>query len=372
MAGELSELVAISRKYGSNPDYVLAGGGNTSVKNAGTLHVKASGTALATITESGFVAIDREKLDRIWHKTYAENPHEREKAVLADLLAARKEHTEARPSVETLMHGLFPERFVVHTHPCLVNGVTCARDGEAAAHRLLGDLAVWVPLVDPGYILAKTVKDMMNTAREADGRSVRAVLMQNHGLVVSGDSEAQIDATTQEIMSRIGAAASRRPDFSPVPSDIGAVERYVASLRSLARVVVFVTNTEVARLVGSRQAMSTVASAFSPDHIVYAGREPLFAASPEELAAAWSERVRREGTRPRIVAAQGLGVFACADSMAGAERARDLFLDAVKVSVYTESFGGPLFLPRRMINFISAWEAESYRARVSAGEKPEG
>ena len=35
--------------YGSNPAYVLAGGGNTSVKDETTLYVKGSGTQLATI-----------------------------------------------------------------------------------------------------------------------------------------------------------------------------------------------------------------------------------------------------------------------------------------------------------------------------------
>ena len=39
----LKELVDISREYGVNPDYVLAGGGNTSFKDPRTLHVKASG-----------------------------------------------------------------------------------------------------------------------------------------------------------------------------------------------------------------------------------------------------------------------------------------------------------------------------------------
>ena len=45
----LSTLVKMSNTYGSNPAYVLAGGGNTSVKDETTLYVKGSGTQLATI-----------------------------------------------------------------------------------------------------------------------------------------------------------------------------------------------------------------------------------------------------------------------------------------------------------------------------------
>ena len=45
---DLSTLVKMSNTYGSNPAYVLAGGGNTSVKNDTALYVKGSGTQLAT------------------------------------------------------------------------------------------------------------------------------------------------------------------------------------------------------------------------------------------------------------------------------------------------------------------------------------
>ena len=49
----LDDLVAVSRKYGADPAFVLAGGGNTSAKLADRLWVKGSGTALARL----FVAL---------------------------------------------------------------------------------------------------------------------------------------------------------------------------------------------------------------------------------------------------------------------------------------------------------------------------
>ena len=51
----LTDIIALSNFYGSDPDYVLAGGGNTSVKENGVLYVKASGTRLGDITAEGFV-----------------------------------------------------------------------------------------------------------------------------------------------------------------------------------------------------------------------------------------------------------------------------------------------------------------------------
>lgn len=62
---DLSTLVKMSNTYGSNPAYVLAGGGNTSVKDDTTLYVKGSGTQLATIKAEEFVKMDRARLNEI-------------------------------------------------------------------------------------------------------------------------------------------------------------------------------------------------------------------------------------------------------------------------------------------------------------------
>ncbi len=105
---DLDALVALSRLYGSDSEWVLAGGGNTSVKIGETLYVKASGTSLGTIDETGFCAIDRSRLDAMWSASYPEETDAREAAALADLMAARVPGETKRPSVETLMHGLSP------------------------------------------------------------------------------------------------------------------------------------------------------------------------------------------------------------------------------------------------------------------------
>ena len=93
----------MSNRYGADPRYVLAGGGNTSYKTDTTLYVKGSGTSLATIKAEDFVRLDREKLGAMWNIDYSENEAERESQVLADMMAARIEGETRRPSVETLL-----------------------------------------------------------------------------------------------------------------------------------------------------------------------------------------------------------------------------------------------------------------------------
>ena len=62
----LDVIVKLSRFFGADPSFVLAGGGNTSCKMDDVLYVKGSGTALATMTRDGFVKMDREEAKRGW------------------------------------------------------------------------------------------------------------------------------------------------------------------------------------------------------------------------------------------------------------------------------------------------------------------
>ena len=96
----MQTLIKMSRRYGSDDRFVLAGGGNTSVKDEKHLYVKGSGTSLSTISEEGFVKMNRSKLGAVWNNTYSEDAAERESEVLSDLMGAVMDIGK-RPSVET-------------------------------------------------------------------------------------------------------------------------------------------------------------------------------------------------------------------------------------------------------------------------------
>ena len=128
-ASPLEQLLGLSHYYGSNPEFVLAGGGNTSVKLGDRLLVKASGYALATVGPEGIVELDRGALQALLQSTLSTDPAQREEQFKAAVLGARVEPQEGRrPSVEAVLHHLIPSRFVVHTHPTLVNTFSCSRE----------------------------------------------------------------------------------------------------------------------------------------------------------------------------------------------------------------------------------------------------
>jgi len=373
----LEALIEISRYYGKNPEYVLAGGGNTSWKDEETLYIKASGTSLAEAVPDSFVKMDRKALARIWEKQYPESSDERESAVLTDLMAARKPGEEKkRPSVETLLHDILPFAFVVHLHPALVNGLTCSQQGEKTAEEIFGKEAIWIAPVNPGYVLSKIVKTAIDDYKSRNGKAAAVIFLQNHGVFVGGNSAESVKKIYDEIMSKIGARIKRRPDFSdekilsvntntqidPQISDI------LKTLADITGSAVFMRGGEVAALVKDRMSFAPVSSAFTPDHIVYAGSEPLFieANTSGGIQDAWKKHIEKTGRAPKIVAVQGLGVFGVGGTDKAALLALELFRDSVKVAVYSQSFGGPLFMTKDKIDFINNWEVERYRANVSA------
>ena len=378
----LEALTEISRFYGRNGDFVLAGGGNTSWKDGDTLYVKGSGMALADVTPDSFVRMDRRALAAIWEKKYPQESDERESAVLADMMAARKAGEERkRPSVEALLHDILPFNYVAHLHPALVNGLTCSQRGEAAMAEIFGDEAIWIPSTNPGYVLSGKVREAMNAYIAKNGGPALVIFLQNHGVFVGDNGVDGIKEIYGEIMHKIGAWVKRRPNFSDedrqnLDSSADPVNKIIMELKELAGgSAIFMRCGEIAPLVKDRESFAPVASAFSPDHIVYAGSDPLFAESetvfPEgafceaALQKAWKDHVEKTGLKPKITAIQGMGVFGAAATEKAAGLALDLFRDAVRVSVYSESFGGPLFMTRDKIDFINNWEVERFRTNVS-------
>ena len=364
------ELIHISRSYGGDPSYVLAGGGNTSCKSGGFMWVKASGFALNGIAPEGFVRMKMASLNAIWEKTYPEDPDEREKVASADLLSARDEGEESkRPSVESLLHALFPERLVVHTHPALVNGLTCGIRGEETAHELFGGNSLWVPTVNPGYILAQTVRRLYLK----HGGSPNIVFLQNHGVFVAAETVTDIDSAYRRIGRSLEKRLERRPDMAPVEIDDGVTRRWCKKIASALGgeseiAVVHRAFREILEMAESRASLLITHGSFSPDHIVYCGPVPVYVEDLGLLEREISQYRETHGAAPKTFVVRGVGLFAAAVQRRSADIAADVLTDAVKVAAYTKSFGGPNYMPEDQVRFIVNWEVEQYRKKISTGE----
>ena len=356
----LAALAAMSNQYGADADYVLAGGGNTSFKDAETLYVKGSGTALATIKPEEFVRMDRRMLFEIRTKQYSEVEAECEAQVLADMMAARREGETRRPSVETVLHDLLEWQFVLHLHPASVNGITCSKEGQATIAKLFPK-AVWVPNSKPGYTLAMLCMKALAEGKAATGKCPQLIFLENHGVFFAADTTEEIDTIVADVMGKIRAEIKEYPDFTPVVADEAKVSALAEQLQGLCGgYLSFASSKAVLEY-------EPTVGCFTPDHIVYCKANPMVLEQGDDMAEKLAAYRAANGHDPRIVYCHGLGVFSLNSNQKNADTALTVFHDGVKISVFAKSFGGLSVMPQWLVHFIVNWEVESYRAKVSAG-----
>lgn len=376
----MEQLAQMSNRYGADPEYVLAGGGNTSWKDETRLYIKPSGVSLKEIRPEDFVPMDRARLNEMLTAQYPADDKEREALALEKMMAAVAGPGARRPSVETPLHNLFPYRFVLHIHPALVNGLTCGKDGAVIARELFGSRAVWVDFVKPGYSLAAYCKKALEAHKAETGADAQILLLQNHGVFYAADTVEEIDSLNNMVMEKLRARVKEEPSFAPVPFCAERAAAIAPAIRMLAApdgraVVEFVCNAAAKQFCGDEMSFQRLETPFSPDHIVYCKAYPLFVraemsldAQYDALRAAWEHYTEKNGFSPKVVAVEGLGFYAYGDSKKGAETTKALLLDAMKIAVYSESFGGRHPMLPEFIDFIIHWEAESYRSKVNGAQ----
>lgn len=349
----LSTITELSHEFGT-PEYVKAGGGNTSCKTADTLWIKPSGTTLAGLKPETFVAMDRARLGRLYAAETPAEPAAREELVKNMMAAAVKPETPGRASVEAPLHDSIAARYVVHTHPSGVNGLTCALGGKAAAARLFPD-ALWMPYIDPGYTLCMAVRKAVKAYRTDRGHEPSLLFLENHGVFVSGDEPADIRA----LYGRVTKALNERYaalNISPAV-EVGAAPG-AAAVAEWQGVLAEGLGADGAAVAASGR-FDVGTGPISPDHIVYAKSYPFEGVlTVDNLRAFKAER----GYAPRVVVTESavLGVGA---SQKVAGLALELALDGARVKQLARAFGGVRYLGDVSRGFIENWEVESYRSK---------
>ena len=371
---QIEDLIAISRKFGQDSKFVIAGGGNTSYKDENRLWVKASGHALATITEDGFAVLDRALLNEMGEKAYNEDTAIREEQVKNDLSVACITK-DRRPSVETSLHNCMGFAFVVHLHPTLVNGLMCSANAEAVCGEIFPE-ALYIEYTDPGYTLFKKVYDRINAYKAANGKEPQVIFLQNHGIFVGGDTTAEIEGIYSEILGKLEAKVAALPEggseVSPTVTDVIPAIRQMLSRSGRGLKTLKVTKNALVDyfLDGSRE---KIAAPFTPDIIVYCKSAYIFidAESDEEILKQAEEKIEafaaEKGYTPKVLLIKGVGLVAVGDNFKNAQIITDVFTDAMKVAFYAQSFGGEHPMEKAWIDFIDNWEVENYRRKVAAG-----
>lgn len=189
------ELLSLSKKVGMDPLLVQGAGGNSSIKEEGILWIKASGKWLAHAEhEDIFVPLN---LEGLLARIRADELDPTSPEVM-DLGSP-----DLRPSIETSLHAILPQKFVLHVH-CVRTLLWAIRTDARTqlAHRLDGLSWSYVDYKRPGLPLTRSVLETMNS----DAKLVNILVLANHGLVVAGDSIFEVEKLLETVRNRLDIA----------------------------------------------------------------------------------------------------------------------------------------------------------------------
>jgi rhamnulose-1-phosphate aldolase/alcohol dehydrogenase len=401
---ELGALVYLSNLVGGDPSLTQPGGGNSSVKRreadlAGraieVLRVKGSGTDMATIGRAGFTGL------RLLDLAYLGRAGDMSDEQMMQFLAAGMvDAREPSPSVETPLHSVLPYRFIVHTHDEATQTLTDNPRPEAHVREALGDEAVYIDYVRPGFPLAQAVARLGRPADQA-----RGLVLGNHGLIAWGDSAKECYESLHRLISRAEAfiaerAAGARP-FAAASLRSSEARRAAAQVvlpllrRHLAKarrhILHYDDSPEALAFAGDPRAKDLARRGMAtPEHILRCGRIPmvieddLVAAAPkdaarsiasafDQFAADYRATFARHGgglkmldPLPRVMILPGMGLVTAMKDKAGALLGNTCYRHVTRVMQAAEPLGGFRFLDE-----ANAFEFEYWPLELAKLQKPE-
>ncbi len=410
--GDLALRVYTSRLIGVEPELVIHGGGNTSVKTTAqdmlghehdVLCVKGSGWDLATIELEGLPALHLPPLIEMRSRTKLSDEE-----MVAFQRANLLDPNSPNPSVETLLHAFLPQKFIDHTHATAVLALSDQPKGEEICRELFGDRLAYLHYVMPGFDLAKATADLFDKHPNVEG-----ILLHKHGLFTFGETAKQsydrmIEFVTmaEEFVDRAPAElppSSLKPDVSlPNVADIAPIIRgacatdlgagkfhhLVATFRTSEQIRAFVDGDDVTSY-GAR-------GVITPDHVIRTKRIPIitrlpkaddisgFAAHVRQLAdkyrkdykSYFGENNERAGGHkimldpsPRVALVPGLGLFGLGTSKKASIVAADLAEITIDTILKSERVGAFEALPPQDLFDMEYWSLEQAKLG-KAKDKP--
>ena len=372
----LALRVYTSRLIGMDPDLVMHGGGNTSVKvrrenlfgdMEDVLHVKGSGWDLEVIEAAGLPGVRLEPLKRL-RTLDALSDEDMVNVQRNNLL----DSAAPNPSVETLLHAYLPHRFVDHTHATAFLVLANLPNAVERSREIFGDKLGIVPYIMPGFDLAKAAADIYETNPDVEG-----LLLLQHGHFAFGDTARQ---SYERIIEHTNLAAAAlgldgptdiaARDYDKLPDAVvdlrGALAQCgggadtapmpILDVRANRSILEFLERRDIAQLLTRGVA--------SPDHVIRIKGRPLhlprstwqqgaaaIAAAITSFQQDYKTYFDREAARssqpkkmlsslPSLVWMEGVGIIGIGANAKAASVAADLGVQNVRVRSVGEDHGG--------------------------------
>ncbi|MCW9023349.1 MAG: bifunctional aldolase/short-chain dehydrogenase [Gammaproteobacteria bacterium] len=385
----VQERVYSSRVLGRDPDLVLHGGGNTSVKASAKnlfgeeeelLFVKGSGWDLISIEAAGFPGVKLDLLNRL-----AELDELSDTNMVKAQKSAMIDPSAPTPSVEAILHALIPYKYVDHTHADAVITITNTAKGLERIKEIYGDTVLIIPYVMPGFILAQTVRDL---SKNIDWSKLKGMILMNHGVFSFADDARtsyeymiELVSKAEDYLQHQGAEIINKQQATTYS------EKDLLSLAKLRQVVsaqmgnAMVVRSNIDAAACSFASLDNVESIatrgpLTPDHVIRTKRIPLIMGDDplkisEKYQKDYEDYFNRNtdgaltclDTAPRWAVWPDKGTLAFGRSVKEADIIADITEHTIKAIQQAERLGGWQALSEKDIFDVEYWELEQAKLK---------
>ena len=378
--------VYTSRLLGADPNLVLHGGGNTSVKvsernifgeEEKIIYIKGSGWDLGTIEAAGFAPV---KLEQLIKMASLDSLGDSDMVKLQR--AAMTEPGAPTPSVEAVLHALIPFKFVDHTHADAVVTISNTPNGEDKIKEIYGERVLIVPYVMPGFILAQKIYDMTKDVKWED---LQGIILMNHGVFTFDDDAKSsylkmIDIVTEaeEYLKQSGkelTGASIKSKDDPLA--LSSIRKKVMKIFG-APILALFDNGADSVAYSNLSNLNDISSRgpLTPDHIIRTKQMPVILGNEpikdiDEFSESYKKYFDRNtdgkltslDSAPRWAVWKEHGIISFGTSLKAAGIVSDIKDHTINAIQQAENLGGWTVLPEKDLFAIEYWELEQAKLK---------
>ncbi len=402
-------LAYTSHLIGANPELVVWGGGNSSLKcleadhkgqRTRVMYIKGSGSDMRTIERKHFTRL---RLDDLLLLQKRESMTD--EAMVEYLGQAMMGGNQPRPSIETLLHAFVPHGHVYHSHADAITSLTDTPNSQVLIAKLFGKELALIPYTRPGFTLSKWVAAIAQSRLDLKG-----VILDKHGLITWGKTAQEAYERTIGFCTRaekfIQAAKSKRPaslgrvTVKPVPAS--ERQRRMAELLPVIRgtvsenqrmILLWDDSPEVLDFIGRPgAAKASQLGPMTPDHLMYIKPKPLFMGKPFADSLKLAQQLKKElllykqnyiryfhrykegeltqlDPYPRIILIPGLGMVTTGKNWQAAKIVQDLYHHNLRVIQNASAISRFQAINEKEIHRFEYWPLENYKLTLLPKEK---
>ena len=391
---EMRDLIHYSRELGKNPDLVLHGGGNTSMKHKeldhtgkliDVLRVKGSGSNLADINEKGFTGL---RLNDMLSASSIQSMSDLE--MVSYMKKSMTDPSEPSPSVESFLHAFLPFKYVMHSHADAILSITNTTLKVEEIESIFPDTIV-VGYIPPGFSLAKALFAKVDKLSE----NIKGIILSKHGLFTFSENAKEcyekhlsVVSHAEKFLKSKGADDIFKKKFEAI--DASSVYSIIPQIRgSLSKL-----NYKILRIdsdgVAKRIALSSEADEMrnvgvaTPDMLIRTKYTYLYSEKPEDILEdiekfrknyedEYKKYVRgykMHDPYPAAIIVRGFGIITAGTSEKEAGIIMDQIVHSVKVNAMASHVAKNEFLTKEDAYNMEYWSLEE--AKIKRPKKLEG